>query len=170
MKNYRKFTITIIVIIVIVLVGSVFIGCKRDDKIGGTFRIFLQEPVSLDPSYCFEQEGMKVIKQVWDGLVKYDPETLEVKPSIAESWDISNDGLVYTFNLKKSVKFHSGRELKAEDFVFSWSRAVLQKNAAPLAAHLMPIVGFDECQDGTATILEGVKAIDDYTLEVTLKK
>ncbi|MCJ7666370.1 MAG: ABC transporter substrate-binding protein, partial [Actinobacteria bacterium] len=128
------------------------------------------EPVSLDPLYCNEQEGIKVIKQVWDGLVQYDPETLEAKPSIAESWDISDDGLVYTFNLKKGVRFHSGRELKAEDFVFSWTRAALKENASPLAKHLMPIVGFDKCQDGTATSLEGVKAIDDYKLEITLKE
>ncbi len=169
MKINKKLCIVIVAIVIIAMVGSVFIGCKRDDKIGGTFRIFLQEPVSLDPSYCFEQEGMKVIKQVWDGLVKYDPETLEVKPSIAESWDISNDGLVYTFNLKKSVKFHSGREVTAEDFIYSWSRVAYKDTASYLAYHLDPIEGYEELQEGMADTLSGMKALDKYTLEVTLR-
>ncbi len=160
----------VVIMVILVVVGSFFIGCKKEDKVGGIFRMFLMEPISLDPMNSFEQEGIKVIKQVWDGLVKYNSETLETEPAIAASWDISDDGLVYTFNLRKGVKFHSGREVKAEDFVFSWSRVALQENASPLATHLIPIVGFDKAQDGTATSLEGVKAIDDYTLEVTLKE
>ncbi len=170
MKNHKKLYIIFVIFIVVTLIGSAFIGCKKEEKAGGAFRVFLYEPISLDPPYSFEQEGIKVIKQVWDGLVKYNPETLEIEPLIAESWDISDDKLTYTFNLKKGVKFHNGRELVAEDFVYSWTRVVLKENAAPLASQLLPIVGFEECQDGRATALKGVKAIDDYTLEVTLKE
>jgi oligopeptide transport system substrate-binding protein len=170
MRTHNRLFRVISTIIILVLIGSFIVGCKREDKAGGIFRIFLMEPVSLDPMLCWEQEGIKVIKQVWDGLVKYNPETLEAEPSIAESWDISDDNLVYTFNLKKGVKFHSGRELKAEDFVYSWNRVALKENASPLATHLTPIVGFEECQEGTASSLEGVKAVNDYTLEVTLKE
>ena len=135
MSIHIKLFRVITVIIILVFAGSLYTGCKKQDEGSGTFRIFLMEPASLDPLYCNEQEGIKVIKQVWDGLVQYDPETLEAKPSIAEAWDISDDGLVYTFNLKKGVRFHSGRELKAEDFVFSWTRAALKENASPLAKH-----------------------------------
>ena len=170
MKSHKKLFVAIIIVMIITLIGSLFIGCKSDDEASGTLRVFLYEPVSLDPPYSWEQEGIKVINQVWDGLVKYNPETLEVEPSIAETWVISDDNLVYTFSLRKGVKFHSGRELIAEDFVYSWTRAVLKENAADLATLLMPIVGFEECHDGTATVLKGVKAIDDYTLEVTLKE
>lgn len=170
MTTTKKISVIVAICIVAVLIVTLSFGCKKEEKAGDIFRIFLMEPISLDPLHCYEQEGMKVIKQVWDGLVKYDPETLEAEPSIAESWDISDDNLVYTFNLKKGVKFHNGRELKAEDFVFSWSRVALKENASPLATHLMPIVGFDECQGGTTTSMEGVRAIDDYKLEVTLKE
>jgi peptide/nickel transport system substrate-binding protein/oligopeptide transport system substrate-binding protein len=76
---------------------------------------------------------------------------------------------VYTFNLVKNAKFHDGSSVTAEDFVYSWTRAVLAETAAPLAYHLEPILGYDECQEGTSTTLEGVKALDDYTFEVTLK-
>ena len=72
------------------------------------------------------------------------------------------------FPFKKGVKFHDGSPLTAEDFVYSWTRAALTATAAPLAYHLSPIKGYDACQDGSATTLEGVKALDDRLLQVTL--
>ena len=69
----------------------------------------------------YESEGIQVIRQVWDGLIDWDPETYEPNTELRKL-GISDDGLVYTFHLRKGVKFHSGRELVAEDFVYSWSR------------------------------------------------
>jgi len=168
-KISSKLKIVVVLIVVAALVGTVFIGCKKDEKLGGTFRIYIHEPVSLDPPNSYESEGIQVIRQVFDGLVKYDPETLETIPAVAESWDVSDDGLIYTFHLRKGVKFHSGREVVADDFVYSWSRLTLKDTASYLAYHAEPIVGYDECQEGTADTLSGVKALDDYTLQVTLK-
>lgn len=169
MKISKKFYTVIAALIVVTLISSVFIGCQKEEKVGGEMRLYIHEPVSLDPPNSYESEGIQVIRQVWDGLVDYDPETLEVVPAIADTWDISDDGLVYTFNLKKGVKFHSGREVVAEDFVYSWSRVAQAETASYLAYHLEPIVGYDELQAGEGDTLEGVKALDDYTLEVTLK-
>jgi len=140
-----------------------------EEAAGGVFRVYIHEPVTLDPANCYESEGIQVIRQVFDGLVKYDPETLETMPALAEKWDISDDGLVYTFYLKKGVNFHSGREVVAGDFVYAWTRLTLADTASYLAYHAAPIVGYDECQEGTADTLTGVKALDDYTLEVTLQ-
>ena len=172
MKFFGKLKIALVLTIVLALVSMVFIGtgCKaKDEKVGGTFRIYINEPVSLDPPNSYESEGIQVIRQVFEGLVKYDTETLETVPAVAEKWDVSDDGLVYTFHLRKGVKFHSGREVVASDFVYSWSRLTLQETASYLAYHAEPIVGYDECQEGKADTLAGVKALDDYTLEVTLK-
>lgn len=176
MEVFKKLKVVIVLLVIATLVGSILIGCKAgkeeavtEGKYGGTFRIYIHEPVSLDPPNAYESEGIQVIRQVWDGLVDYDPETLEIVPAIAESWDISDDGLVYTFHLRKGVKFHRSREVTAEDFVYSWSRVAQKETASYLAYHLDPIKGFDECQEGTAKTLSGVKALDDYTLEVTLK-
>ncbi len=138
-------------------------------KQGGTMNVYIHEPVSLDPPNCYESEGMQVIRQVWDGLFEYDQETLEAKPALVEDYDISDDGLVYTFYLRKGIRFHSGRELVAEDFVYSWSRAAARETASYLAYHLDPILGYDELQAGTADTFEGVVALDNYTLQVTLK-
>jgi len=145
------------------------ISSNEEKKMGGEWRDFIMEPLTLDPSNCYESEGIQVVKQLWDGLVEYDPETLVVEPAIAESWDISDDGLVYTFKLKNDVKFHSGRELTAEDFVYSWSRVAQVETESYLAYHLQPILGYDELQIGEGGTLEGVKAINNNTLEVTLK-
>src|SRR5665647_493278 len=138
-------------------------------KTGGTFRIHINEPVSLDPPNAYESEGIQIVRQIWDGLFTYDPVTLETKPELCEKYEISDDGLTYTFYIKKGVKFHSGKELKAEDFVYSWTRLALKDTASYLAYHLSPVVGYDECQDGSATELKGMKALDDYSFQVTLK-
>jgi len=138
-------------------------------KTGGILRIHIYEPVSLDPQNITESEGTQIARQIWDGLFTYDPVTLETKSKLCEKYEISNNGLVYTFYIKKGVKFHSGKELKAQDFVYSWTRLVLKDTAARLAYLLSPVEGFEECQDGSSTELKGLKALDDYSFQITLK-
>ncbi len=169
MKIPKKLIATIAICIAVAMIATLSFGCKKEEKAGGEFRAFLIEPVSLDPPNAYESEGIQVARQIFDGLVEYDPITGDIFPAIADSWDVSADGLVYTFKLKKGVKFHSGRELTAEDFVYSWSRVARAETASYLAYHLDPILGYDELLAGEGDTLEGVKAIDDYTLEVTLK-
>ncbi|MDD3520360.1 MAG: peptide ABC transporter substrate-binding protein [Actinomycetota bacterium] len=136
---------------------------------GGIMRMHLNEPVSLDPPNSYESEGIQVVRQIWDGLFTYDPETLETVPELCEKYEISDDLLTYTFYIKKGVMFHSGKELTAEDFVFSWTRVAQKDTASYLAYHLAAIEGYDACQDGSSMELTGVKALDDYTLQVTLQ-
>ncbi|HAX18221.1 MAG TPA: hypothetical protein DCY00_06470 [Actinobacteria bacterium] len=136
---------------------------------GGIMRMHLNEPVSLDPPNAYESEGIQVVRQIWDGLFTYDPETLETVPELCEKYEISDDLLTYTFYIKKGVKFHSGKELTAQDFVYSWTRVALKDTASYLAYHLSAIEGYDACQDGSSMELTGVKALDDYTLQVTLQ-
>jgi len=144
-------------------------AAANQPKTGGIMRLHINEPVSLDPPNSYESEGIQIARQLWDGLFTYDPVTLETKPKLCEKYEVSDDGLTYTFYIKKGVKFHSGKELKAEDFVYSWTRLALKDTASYLAYHLSPVVGYDECQDGTAKELKGIKALDDYTFQVTLK-
>lgn len=137
---------------------------------GGTYNHPLYaDPVSLDPPHVQESEGFRVAVMIFDGLVDYDYETLEVKPALAESWDVSEDAKVYTFHLRKGVKYHNGQEMKAEDFKKAWERACDDETQSEVAYIMAPIEGFDEMQSGEADELSGVKVIDDYTLEVTLK-
>jgi peptide/nickel transport system substrate-binding protein len=84
---------------------------------------------SLDPAKGFEIIGSGVMAHVYDRLLdfsagKYD----KPEPSLAESWKVSPDGLVWTFTLRKGVKFHSGNPMTADDVVYSFQRAILLKD------------------------------------------
>jgi oligopeptide transport system substrate-binding protein len=168
MRSKSRMIAVVAVLSIIALVASISGGCKKAEASGGVFSAYIMQPVSLDPPNCYESEGIQVIRQVWDGLFDYDRKTLEIVPELCEKWEVSNDGLVYTFYLKKGVKFHDGSPLTAGDFVYAWTRASLAENATALGYHLSPIKGYDACADGTAKELEGVKALDDNTLQVTL--
>jgi oligopeptide transport system substrate-binding protein len=178
MRKGKFFTILLLVITLAVATAMIYSGCgeKKEDgggggKIqeGGTFNYCLSaEPVSLDPAQLQESEGIAVGKSLYDGLMDNDPKTMELIPAMAESFETNEDATVFTFKLKKGVKFHNGRECTAEDFVYSWNRVVDPATASEVAYHLSPVKGFDEFQAGEATELEGVKALDDYTFEVTL--
>jgi len=176
----KTFSLVIIALVAFTLVLS---GCGQTGgtpqgggnaatvKDGGEFRFgMISSPSSLDPAFLEENNGIEIGKEIFDGLVQYDNATLETKPAIAEKWDISADGKVYTFHLRKGVKFHDGTEVKAKDFVDSWNRLAAKDTASPVSFPLEPIKGFKEVNEGTAKTMSGVVAKDDYTLEVTLNQ
>ena len=70
-----------------------------------------------------------MVKQLFDGLVDYDPRTLKVVPAVAEKWESEEDGKVWIFHLRKGIKYHDASELTAADFKFGWSR-VASRNSA----------------------------------------
>ena len=128
---------TIIVFLSMGVVWSTLVaGCKEDtrseehhaneaitaNKYGGVYRIGLEnEPVTLDPAFITNVYAVSVVQQVFDGLVQFDAD-LNVIPAIARSWSASLNGLVWTFRLRQGVKFHHGREVTADDFVYSFTR------------------------------------------------
>ena len=78
------------------------------------------------------------------------------------------DGTVYTFTLKKGVKFHNGREMKAADVKYSLERTVNPKTQSPGAGFFNSIAGFDAMAEGKAETLSGIEVLDDYTVKITL--
>jgi oligopeptide transport system substrate-binding protein len=107
-------------------------------------------------------------KLVFSGLVSFDP-NLNLVPEIAESWDISPDGTVYTFHLRANAKFHDGRAVTAQDFIYSWERAAdPATNSDTVLTYLGDIVGVKEMHEGKASFISGLKATDDRTLQVTI--
>jgi len=90
-------------------------------------------------------------------------------PDIAESWEESADGEAYTFHLRQGVKFHSGGEVKAADFKYSWERACDPTTGSGTAAtYLGDIVGAKDMLAGKTREISGVEVLDDYTLQVTI--
>ncbi|NPV60235.1 MAG: ABC transporter substrate-binding protein [Actinobacteria bacterium] len=176
MRKGKAALILAVFVALTVGLAMIFAGCgekkeepKEEKKKGGTFNYCLvSDPVSLDPAQLQESQGIEVGKQIFDGLMDNDPETMELVPAMAESYEVNDDATVFTFKLKKGVKFHNGRECTAEDFVYSWNRVCDPDTASEVSYHMSAIKGYDEVTGGTAETLEGVKAIDDYTLEVTL--
>ncbi len=135
---------------------------------GGTFNYFISEPAYIDPVNLQESEGTQVGQVLFDSLVAFDPITSEVMPAAAETWESNDDATVWTFNLVEGAKFHDGTDVTAEDFKYAWERICNPVNESEISYHLSAVKGYDKMQDGSATELEGVKVIDDYTLEVTL--
>ncbi len=107
---------------------------------------------------------------VFSGLVTYDV-NLKLKPDLAKSWDVSDDGLVYTFHLQPEAVFHNMRPVTAEDVVYSWDRAAApETDSDTVMTYLGDIRGMKERHEGTAESISGLMIIDEHTLEVTLEK
>lgn len=137
------------------------------------FRYALQSrPTSLDPATVEDGDTIDLLMQVFEGLVQWS-ETNEIVPNIAERWELSEDGRVYTFHLKSNVLFHKpfARKLTAQDFVYSVTRALSPATKSATAMnYLNDIVGAKDVADGKSATLQGVRAVDDATLEVTIDK
>jgi peptide/nickel transport system substrate-binding protein/oligopeptide transport system substrate-binding protein len=110
-----------------------------------------------------------VAQQVFDGLVQFDA-NLNVVPCIAKSWKASYDGLVWTFDLRQGVKFHHGREVSADDFVYTFTRFLHPRTASPRAWLFERVQGAQAFLAGTAERVEGLQALDTYTLQITLSQ
>ena len=93
----------------------------------------------------------------------------KIVPSLAESWNISDDGLEYTFHLRQGVKFHNGNDFTAEDVAYTFHR-LLTVEGGVNTEFIDQIKGADELLAGETDTLEGVEVVDDYTIKVTLKE
>lgn len=111
--------------------------------------------VDLDPARVYETVTNLVIEQLYDNLVDFEGTFDVAKPALAESWEVSSDGLTWTFHIRQGVKFHSGNEVTADAVVFSFTRA--------LALDFAPIWMLDQYVPSA----ENVQKVDDYTVAIT---
>ena len=139
---------------------------------GEDLNVMLETPVeSLDPQQATDGTSFEVIADYTDGLMQMDADGQAVN-AIAESYDISDDGLTYTFHLRADANWSNGDPVTANDFVFAWQRAVDPEIASEysyMLSDIGQIVNAQEIIDGTKDKSElGVTAVDDKTLEVKL--
>ncbi len=182
-KQMKRFLALALAILMIFSLAS----CS-DDGMGGSISYALDaSPSTLDPQYAGDTSAQIVINNIFEGLVRVNGNG-EILPGIAESWEISPDGLTYTFRLKQDTKWKCPNAIKKEfgedfynkfnvapvtahDFVFSMQRAVSPEINSSLAHRLFAIVNATEIYSGKLDVSSlGVAAQDDYTLIVNLRE
>ncbi|CAC9935881.1 ABC transporter, substrate-binding protein, family 5 [Aedoeadaptatus nemausensis] len=128
------------------------------------------EPGSLDPAIAKGTHESFVIYQAFEGLMRYD-ENDELVPGQAESYEVSDDGMTYTFKLRDGLKWSNGDPLTAKDFEYAWKRVIDPELASEYSFQITTYVkGAEEYFNGEGSIDDvGIKALDDKTLEVQLK-
>jgi oligopeptide transport system substrate-binding protein len=128
------------------------------------------EPGSIDPHQASGDWENRIIGDYIEGLMAEDANA-EAIPGQAESYTMSDDGLVYTFKLRDGIQWSDGTPVTAGDFVFAFQRLFDPKTASDYAYLQFPIKNGSEIADGSVTDFNelGVKAIDDKTVEITLE-
>ena len=140
-------------------------------KPGGEIVVTYQNDVAtLDPAIGYDWQNWSMIKSLFDGLMDYEPGTSTLRTDLAESYEISEDGMTFTFKLRPGVKFHNGREMTAEDVKYSIDRVVNPETQSPGAGFFASIAGFDDAVAGTADGLSGITVIDPLTIEFKLSR
>ena len=168
------------IVVSVVLVGSLLAfylptavcqpgwGVPAPSGEGQVLNLYGIDPLTLDPAVSGETTSHEYVMQLFSGLVRLD-DNLKPAPDITQSWQLSDDGRTYTFYLRRDVRFHDGREVKAEDFKYSWQRACDPDTGSHMAANCLgDIVGAKEVLTGKSKEISGVTVIDDYTLQVTI--
>lgn len=142
---------------------------------GGKLVVAITPPGSIEPGNAFEPMGAMVVRALCDPLIEFDPETGELKPAIAESWQISDDGTRITLKLREGVRFHNGEEVRADDVVFALSRVADAEYASSLARLLEPVAGYEFIHGDAETDNEdllrriaGVVATESYGVQISL--
>jgi peptide/nickel transport system substrate-binding protein/oligopeptide transport system substrate-binding protein len=137
-------------------------------KIGGVYRAPLPwSPRTLDPSLSTDIYAVTLIQQIYDGLVQFD-QNLNVMPALATSWTVSRDRLTYTFTLRKDARFHNGRSVTADDFVYSFTRILDPKQESSALNFFERVKGAAAYRNGESKEVTGLKALDAHTFEVTI--
>jgi len=149
-------------------------SCKRRGArpAPGTLRFNISsEPPSLDWSIATDHSSIQVLQNIMEGLTRFD-EDLKVQPALAESWEVSDDGLTYTFHLRTDVRWTDGRPVTADDFVYSWRRLLDPETAGEYAYFIHMVknakpFNIGELKDPKKV---GVRARGDHVLEVELER
>lgn len=131
--------------------------------------VMSKEPETLDPNMNNYSTSSSVLQNLFTGLMQVGADGSLIN-GCAEKYEVSDDGLTYTFTLRDGLKWSDGSDLTASDFEYAWKRALNPETASPGVAYLYYVKNGQAYNEGTASADDvGVKAVDDKTLEVTLE-
>ena len=141
---------------------------SSEELSGGVFRRLWADPPTLDPHLTSDTTSAGLVVEIFSGLVVLNTD-LQLVPDIAESWEINEDGTVYTFHIRDDAKFHDGKRVTADDFKWSMQRAAHPDTASPVAdTYLNDIVGVEAVLEGETEDISGITVIDDSTLQIEI--
>jgi oligopeptide transport system substrate-binding protein len=134
----------------------------------GELRIRGEDPLFLDPAVIQDAGSAFYVVEIFSGLVRLDKD-LQIQPDVADRWEVSPDGKVYTFHIDPDATFHDGRPVLAQDVKDSWERALNPETASVVAENFLgDIVGARDLSRGRADSVSGIEVVDDSTLRVTI--
>jgi peptide/nickel transport system substrate-binding protein len=179
MKKNCKFKKLSALILTAAIIGTAMTGCTKsqrasevnsgstsgtDAALKDTFT-YAQgaDPRGLDPAYVDDGESAKVMCNIYEGLLRYKNDSTEIEPWLAESYEVSDDGVTYTFHLRKGVKFHDGTDFNADAVKKSIDRLL-----EPNVSDDMPYASFVFGSKKAKTGVKEVKVVDDYTVQIIL--
>jgi len=167
----KKWKIGVLVVCGLLFLCASTAGAAGGIKQGGEMIVTYKDDIStLDPAIGYDWQNWSMIKSLFNGLMDYEAGTYNLEPDLAESVDISKDGITYTFKLRKGVKFHNGRELKADDIKYSIERAVDPATQSPGQGFFWSIKGFDDMVAGKVKELSGITVVDPTTIKFELTR
>ena len=161
MDKLRKFFISFLVL---VFIGSMTLSASVSNAFALQINVPLDQALvyngyesanlrDYDPATTYSSGD----KLVFSGLVSLDP-NLNIRPDLAETWEVSGNGTVYTFHIRQNAKFRNGRDVTAQDIVFSWERAASPElQSDTVLTYLGDIVGVREMVAGQANSISGLK-------------
>lgn len=167
MKKQIVLAAILLAILIPATVISSFAGIKQGGKMVVTYK---DDISTLDPAIGYDWQNWSMIKSLFSRLMDYSPGTYNLEPELAESFELSEDGLVYTFRLRENVKFHNGRLLTAADIKYSIERAVNPKTQSPGQGFFASIKGFDDMAQGKTQELSGITIPSPDVVKIELSR
>ncbi|MCU1675179.1 MAG: hypothetical protein JWN77_3292 [Frankiales bacterium] len=172
----------------LVLVALLVTGCTAsaapslrpapaDARVGGVLRVGITAPGSVDPGNDYEPMGDLVVRTMCDPLIAADPVTGELKPSLVQSWVVSDSGQRLVLRLRKGIRFSNGTPVTADDVAYSLFRLASADYASASAGLLEAVDGYPQVHgdaetddDSARRRLKGVKTLDEQSLEISLRR
>jgi len=169
----------------ITIISQLFVGCNRSSTRANTvaaskrrehikersFSFTIGEPEFIDPNMIAESEGSRIATQLFEGLLNVAADGIEIVPGVARSWSTSPDGKTVTFVLREDACWSDGTRITAEDFIYSWKRALSPETQSPAVQNFWPILGAKAFSKGDRRSFSsvGVHATSPYVLMVELE-
>lgn len=174
MRKYSR--LSMVLVISVILLSFVLVSCTRPEngEIGQeepenklVRADIYGDPENLDPILKDKTSSLVLNRVIFERLVEYDIGEGKFKPALAVDWEVSSDGLTYTFELRQGAKFHNGREIIADDVKYSFERLLDPDNMSPAGSTLSAIKGAKDFIEGNADEVVGIE-VTDYAVKITL--